>query len=41
MHIPQNNAEEYQHSAITNMTALSETVRFLIAYGTADDNVYV
>lgn len=41
MHTPQDNAEGYQKSAITNMTALNGTTRFLIAHGTADDNVHV
>ncbi len=41
MHTPQHNAAGYDSSAITNMTALSQNVRFLVMHGIADDNVHM
>jgi dipeptidyl aminopeptidase B len=41
MHTPQNNAAGYQSSAITNVTALSQNVRWLMMHGVADDNVHM
>ena len=41
MHTPQNNPDGYQHSAITNATALRQSVRFMIFHGVADDNVHM
>ncbi|AEO66182.1 ea86b074-1bb4-4f78-91ce-85dcf4cb1f5a [Thermothielavioides terrestris] len=37
---PQANAHGYDASAITNVSALAENVRFLIMHGLADDNVH-
>ncbi|KAL2161631.1 hypothetical protein VTH06DRAFT_8193 [Thermothelomyces fergusii] len=37
---PQANEEGYAASAISNTTALSQNVRFLIMHGVADDNVH-
>jgi dipeptidyl aminopeptidase len=41
MHTPQHNAAGYQSSAITNVTALSQNVRWLVMHGIADDNVHM
>jgi dipeptidyl aminopeptidase B len=41
MHTPQKNPDGYDSSAITNMTALSNNVRFLVMHGIADDNVHM
>ncbi|KAH7027348.1 dipeptidyl peptidase IV N-terminal region-domain-containing protein [Microdochium trichocladiopsis] len=38
---PQDNSEGYDGTAISNVTALSENVRFLIMHGVADDNVHM
>ena len=38
---PQANAEGYDGSAINNVSALSQNVRFLLAHGVADDNVHM
>ncbi|MCJ1313494.1 hypothetical protein MMC25_007173 [Agyrium rufum] len=40
MYMPQNNPGGYENTAISNITALSENVRFLIMHGVADDNVH-
>lgn len=40
MHMPQHNPSGYENSSISNMTALSQVVRFLVMHGTADDNVH-
>ncbi|GAM40996.1 chaperonin-containing T-complex delta subunit [Talaromyces pinophilus] len=40
MHTPEHNPTGYEHSAISNMTALQQNVRFLVMHGTADDNVH-
>lgn len=40
MRTPQVNGRGYDSSAITNATALSQAVRFLIMHGVADDNVH-
>lgn len=37
---PQTNGHGYDTSAITNVTALSQNVRFLMMHGVADDNVH-
>ena len=37
---PQENGHGYDVSAITNVTALAQNVRFLIMHGVADDNVH-
>ena len=41
MHTPQHNPQGYESSAINNMTALGQNVRFLVMHGTADDNVHM
>jgi dipeptidyl aminopeptidase B len=41
MHTPQHNGKGYDSSAISNMTALSNNVRFLVMHGIADDNVHM
>ncbi|KAI9740371.1 MAG: hypothetical protein M1834_004951 [Cirrosporium novae-zelandiae] len=40
MRTPQNNPQGYESTAITNMTALGNNVRFLVMHGVADDNVH-
>lgn len=41
MFTPQNNPQGYDRSAVTNATALSQNVRFMIMHGVADDNVHM
>jgi dipeptidyl aminopeptidase len=41
MHTPQNNAEGYDNSTITDVTSLAKNVRFLVMHGVADDNVHM
>lgn len=41
MFTPQTNPDGYDETAITNITALSENVRWLMMHGTGDDNVHV
>ncbi|KIW25208.1 uncharacterized protein PV07_08406 [Cladophialophora immunda] len=41
MRTPQNNPLGYSKSAISNVTAISQNVRFLIMHGVADDNVHM
>ena len=41
MRTPQNNPSGYDEAAITNATALSQNVRFMIMHGVADDNVHM
>ncbi|EER28722.1 hypothetical protein D8B26_001003 [Coccidioides posadasii str. Silveira] len=41
MHTPQNNPEGYDRSAISNVTALDQAVRFMIVHGSGDDNVHI
>ncbi|KAF8467754.1 putative dipeptidyl-aminopeptidase B [Kalaharituber pfeilii] len=41
MHTPQNNPKGYQTSAVNNVTALAQNVRFLLMHGVADDNVHM
>lgn len=41
MHTPQNNENGYLNTTISNATALSGNVRFLIMHGVADDNVHL
>ncbi|KAB5580215.1 dipeptidyl peptidase IV N-terminal region-domain-containing protein [Coniochaeta sp. 2T2.1] len=38
---PQTNPEGYANSAISNVTAMSQNVRFLVMHGVADDNVHM
>ncbi|KAF3919521.1 Seprase [Dactylellina cionopaga] len=40
MHTPQHNKEGYASSAISNVSALGDNVRFLMMHGVADDNVH-
>jgi len=40
MSTPGHNPGGYETSAISNMTALQQNVRFLVMHGTADDNVH-
>jgi dipeptidyl aminopeptidase len=41
MHTPQHNPDGYDSSAISNVTALGQNVRFLLMHGVADDNVHM
>ncbi|KAI9838673.1 MAG: hypothetical protein M1819_004987 [Sarea resinae] len=41
MHTPQHNPQGFESTSISNMTALGDTVRFLIMHGVADDNVHM
>lgn len=41
MHTPKNNPTGYDQSAISNVTALQSTVRFLVIHGSGDDNVHM
>ncbi|KAE8349813.1 putative dipeptidyl-aminopeptidase B [Aspergillus coremiiformis] len=41
MHTPEHNPSGYNNSTITDMAALSETVRFLLIHGASDDNVHI
>lgn len=41
MHTPQHNPGGYDRTAISNVTALQQNVRFLIMHGVADDNVHM
>ena len=41
MRTPQHNHDGYLNTSITNMTALQNSVRFLIMHGVADDNVHM
>ncbi|KAI1466930.1 dipeptidyl peptidase IV N-terminal region-domain-containing protein [Daldinia caldariorum] len=38
---PQQNAQGYDKTAVSNVTALAQNVRFLIMHGVADDNVHM
>ncbi|KAK3675615.1 hypothetical protein LTR78_004699 [Recurvomyces mirabilis] len=40
MHTPQHNPSGYANATISNMTALSHNVRFLVMHGYSDDNVH-
>lgn len=40
MHTPQHNPEGYNNASISNMTALSQNVKFLVMHGYSDDNVH-
>jgi len=40
MHTPQHNPEGYNNASISNMTSLSQNVRFLVMHGASDDNVH-
>ncbi|KAH8426722.1 dipeptidyl aminopeptidase dapB [Aspergillus melleus] len=41
MHTPQNNPSGYDNSSITDMSALEQSVRFLVMHGASDDNVHL
>ncbi|KUI57532.1 putative dipeptidyl-aminopeptidase B [Cytospora mali] len=41
MKTPQENEAGYDGTAVSNVSAMAQTVRFLIMHGTADDNVHV
>ncbi|KAL6247585.1 hypothetical protein RBB50_005931 [Rhinocladiella similis] len=41
MRLPQDNPSGYDRTAISNVTAISQNVRFLIMHGVADDNVHM
>ncbi|KAJ9614404.1 hypothetical protein H2200_002540 [Cladophialophora chaetospira] len=41
MRTPQDNPSGYDKSAISNVTAIAQNVRFLIMHGVADDNVHM
>ncbi|RKF62969.1 putative dipeptidyl-aminopeptidase B [Erysiphe neolycopersici] len=41
MRTPKHNPTGYKNSSISNVTALHQSVRFLIMHGTADDNVHL
>ena len=41
MHTPQHNWEGYDNASITDMTSLSQNVRFLMMHGVSDDNVHM
>lgn len=41
MHTPQHNPNGYENTTITNVTALSKNVRFILMHGVADDNVHL
>jgi dipeptidyl aminopeptidase len=41
MHTPQHNPTGYDNSTITDMSALQNTVRFLVIHGASDDNVHL
>jgi len=41
MRMPQHNSDGYARTAISNVTALGQSVRFLIMHGTGDDNVHI
>lgn len=40
MHMPQHNPGGYDNASISNMTSLSQNVRFLVMHGYSDDNVH-
>lgn len=40
MHTPQHNPGGYNNASISNMTSLSQNVRFLVMHGYSDDNVH-
>lgn len=41
MHLPQDNAEGYAKTAVTNVTNIGKATRFLLMHGSGDDNVHV
>jgi dipeptidyl aminopeptidase len=41
MRTPQHNPDGYDRTAISNVTAIAQNVRFLIMHGVADDNVHM
>jgi len=41
MHTPQSNPGGYDNSTISDVTSLSQNVRFLVMHGVADDNVHM
>ena len=40
MHTPQHNPKGYDNATISNVTALSQNVKFLVMHGYSDDNVH-
>ena len=40
MHTPQHNPSGYENATISNVTALSQNVKFLVMHGVSDDNVH-
>ncbi|KAH3673090.1 hypothetical protein WICMUC_003923 [Wickerhamomyces mucosus] len=40
MHSPQNNLAGYEKSAVSNVTQIAKSKRFLLCHGTGDDNVH-
>jgi dipeptidyl aminopeptidase len=41
MHTPEHNPSGYENSSVSDVEALSKSVRFLIMHGVADDNVHL
>lgn len=41
MHTPEHNPSGYANASISDVTALGQSVRFLIMHGVADDNVHL
>ncbi|KAL1859324.1 hypothetical protein Plec18170_002440 [Paecilomyces lecythidis] len=41
MHTPEHNPSGYDNSSISDVSALSQNVRFLVIHGVADDNVHL
>ncbi|KAL9056162.1 MAG: hypothetical protein Q9162_003123 [Coniocarpon cinnabarinum] len=41
MHTPQHNPSGYTNASVSNVTAISQNVRFLMMHGTGDDNVHI
>ncbi|KAL7274931.1 hypothetical protein RUND412_002153 [Rhizina undulata] len=41
MHTPQHNPEGYRNATVSDVQALSKSVRFLMMHGVADDNVHM
>ncbi|KAA8645903.1 hypothetical protein EYZ11_003581 [Aspergillus tanneri] len=41
MHTPENNPSGYDNSSISDMSALEQSVRFLVIHGASDDNVHL
>lgn len=41
MHTPEHNPTGFDNASISDMSALQETVRFLVMHGSSDDNVHL